>query len=263
MRAATWQPIAAVDPVKLGEARQQTRNAAQWLVRLAHTYMRPQPEHSHVLLRWDTQRQALVTQEFLPSLTMELRLPNLALQFREDDLPAPHVLEMDDRTPAEVEAWVLVELLHRRLDRDRFSKTLPYDFPNLMTGDAVPYVAEGLEAALVELSAWFSNGTSVLAAFCQKTLTPRRPVTVWCWPQVLHMGALLPATTGKTCLRIGMSPGDEVHAAPYYYVTPHDPGALTRVSRENCLTYEALEAERAPPQKVLEFLRTRIAAQQS
>src|SRR3984893_5342685 len=88
----------------------------------------------------DSQRQALVTQEFLPQLTVELRIPELALQFKEDGRAVPHVIKLDDRTPAEVEAWVLVELLHRGIDYDRFSKSLPYKVPDLMMGDAVRYV---------------------------------------------------------------------------------------------------------------------------
>jgi hypothetical protein len=48
-----------------------------------------------------------VTQEFLPQLTVELRIPELALQFKEDGRAVPHVIKLDDRTPAEVEAWVL------------------------------------------------------------------------------------------------------------------------------------------------------------
>src|SRR5262245_37985538 len=117
MSALTWRSVGAADPRRLGEARRQAHSAAQWLARLAHSYMVPQPDARHTLLRWDPQRLALVTQEFLPALTAELRIPGLALQFRQDGRPVPHVMQVDDRTPAEVEAWVLVELLHRGIDR--------------------------------------------------------------------------------------------------------------------------------------------------
>jgi hypothetical protein len=123
-------------------------------------------DNGHTLLRWDSERAAMVTQEFLPDLTLELRLRRLAMQFREHGRPAPHIFEFDDRTPAEAEAWVLVELLHRQLDRDRFSNALPYEFPDLMTGDAVPYAAELHELALQELATWFSNSAIVLRRIC-------------------------------------------------------------------------------------------------
>lgn len=264
MSAVAWRPVGAVDARKLSEARHQAHNAAQWLARMAHTYMQLEPGHHHTLLRWDAQRLALVTQEFLPNLTLELRLPNLALQFREGDRPVPHVIEMDDRTPAEVEAWVLVELLHRRLDRDRFSKALPYEIPGLMTGDAVPYVTETLEAALDELAAWFANAFLVLARIADEYLPAEHAAAaVWCWPEVLHMAVLLPTRIGKTRsrqLRVGLSLGDAEQAGPYFCVTPHDPKALTETSPDGILTAAALASSDHPAQSVLEFLRAQIAA---
>ena len=172
-----WRSVGAAHPRRLGEARRQAHSAVQWLSRLAHSYMAPQPDARHTRLRWDPQRLALVTQEFLPALTVELRIPGLALQFKQDDRPVPHVMEVDDRTPAEVEAWVLVELLHRGLDRDRFSKSLPYQMPDLITGDAVGYVAAPLAAELDELAAWFTNAAEILAAIASEAPpapTPRR-----------------------------------------------------------------------------------------
>jgi hypothetical protein len=87
MSALAWRSVGTVDPHRLGEARRQAHNAAQWLVRLARSYIAPQPHGQHTLLQWDSQRQALVTQEFLPQLTVELRIPELALQFKEDGAP--------------------------------------------------------------------------------------------------------------------------------------------------------------------------------
>ena len=168
MSALMWRSVGAAHPRRLGEARRQAHSAVQWLSRLAHSYMAPQPDARHTRLRWDPQRLALVTQEFLPALTVELRIPGLALQFKQDDRPVPHVMEVDDRTPAEVEAWVLVELLHRGLDRDRFSKSLPYQMPDLITGDAVGYVAAPLAAELDELAAWFTNAAEILAAIASE-----------------------------------------------------------------------------------------------
>jgi hypothetical protein len=261
MTAVTWQPVSDVDVKTLAEARRQAHNSAQWLVRVAHSFMKPADEDRHALLHWDPKRGALVTEEFLPNLTLELQLAGLTLQFRERDRPSPHVLDVDDRTPAAVEAWVLVELLHRRLDRDRFSKDLPYEFPNLMTGDAVPYSTETLGDGLRELSAWFDNGASVLAATAEDASRLGRPGTVWCWPQVFHLGALVPSvgSSSTRTLRIGMSPGDDVNAQPYFYVTRHDPRALMRIDAECCLSRDAIARQKEPAQYVLDFLKNRIA----
>lgn len=261
MTALTWQAVGIVDPRRLAEARHQSHNAAQWLARIAHSYLKPEPENRHTLLHWDPKRQALVTREFAPRLTLELRLPDLTLQFREADRPAPHVIEMDDRTPAEVEAWVLVELLHRQLDRDRFSKALPCEIPNLMSGDAIPYQTETLEPALAELTAWLANAALVLAHVADEYL-PKAPgvSAVRCWPEIFHMAVLLPARTdtagSKQMLRAGLSLGNADRAEPCFYVAPHAPLAAPP---DSILPTETILSSERPAESVLRFLRKAIA----
>jgi hypothetical protein len=266
MSTLAWKPIGAADAGSFAEARRQAHNAAQWLVRMAHSFMPTARDNRHTLLRWDADRQAMVTQEFLPDLTLELRLPSLAMQFREGGRPAPHVFEFDDRTPAEAEAWVLVELLHRRLDRDRFSKALPYEVPNLMTGDAVPYVVETLESALAELAAWFTNASAVLGCIAEE----HRPAAggsgseVLCWPETFHMGNLLPLDGVKSgsrrMLRVGFSPGDAKQTASGFYVSPHNSEGRDRPKAAgSILTAAELAASPDPGKRALDFLRAEIA----
>jgi hypothetical protein len=266
MSALAWRSVGAVDPRRLGEARHQAHNAAQWLVRLTHSYMPPQPGARHALLRWDPQRQALVTQEFLPQLTAELRIPELALQFKENGRAVPHVIKIDDRTPAEVEAWVLVELLHRGVDRDRFSKSLPYEMADLMTGDAVRYVAEPLAAELNELAAWFANAASVLAAVEQeqRDAATGRTQPLWCRPEVFHLTVLLPMppldASSAPMLRAGFSAGDGRSEQPYFYVVSHDPKAGAMPRPDTVLTAASLLRERQPGEAALDRLRAAIGA---
>jgi len=263
MSALAWRSVGAVDPRRLGEARYQAHNAAQWLVRLARSYMAPQSHAQHTLLQWDSQRQALVTQEFLPQLTVELRIPELALQFKEDGRAVPHVIKLDERTPAEVEAWVLVELLHRGVDYDRFSKSLPYEVPDLMAGDVVRYVAEPLAAELNELATWFANAASVLAAI-EKELraATRYTPALWCWPGVFHLAILLPmhdALSGPM-LRAGFSAGDDRNDQPYFYVALHDAKAGATLRPNAVLTAASLLQERRPGETALDRVRAAIGA---
>ena len=264
MSALTWRSVGAADPRRLGEARRQAHSAAQWLARLAHSYMAPQPDARHTLLRWDPQRLALVTQEFLPALTAELRVPGLALQFKQDGRPVPHVMEVDDRTPAEVEAWILVELLHRGLDRDRFSKSLPYQMPDLITGDAVGYVAAPLAAELGELVAWFANAAEILGAIANEAPpAPASPTPApWCWPQLFHLAILLPLhprdPSRGPMLRAGFSLGDGGSDQACFYVMPHDAAATPPSA--SVLPAASFLAERQPAEAALDRLRAAIGA---
>ena len=82
----------------------------------------------------------------------------LHMQFLEHGRPAPHVLDMDDRSPAHVEGWILVELLHRGVDRERFSKALPFEVQNAMWGDHEKFSTADYEAEIAALSQWLVAG---------------------------------------------------------------------------------------------------------
>lgn len=259
------QSVGGIDAGVFGEARRQAHNAVQWLSRMAHSYMPPAAGNAHLLLPWDGDRHAFVTREFLPDLTLELRLPGLEMQFRESGQPMPHVLAMDDRTPAEVEAWVLVELLHRRLDRDRFSKALPYGIPDLMTGDSEAYRTRGIEPALAELTKWLADAASLIErAVGQDRRAAGLPVAVHLWPETFRLEALLPAgapggSSGKG-LRVGFSPGDALYAEPYFFVTPHDPGRTAGIDPGDIMAAAELSPQGQASPGALDVLAQRIAA---
>lgn len=88
---------------------------------------------------------------------MELILPELILTFTEHGVPVRHDFELEGHTQAHVEAWILVELLHRDVDRTRFSKALPYDVSALMTGDAIEFSPEAYTAELEALAGWYEH----------------------------------------------------------------------------------------------------------
>lgn len=264
MSALAWRPVGSIDPRRLAAARRQAHDAAQWLARLAHSFMAPQPDARHTLLQWDPHRQALVTQEFLTRLTVELRIPELALQFKEDGRAAPHVMKIDDRTPAEVEAWVLVELLHRGVDRDRFSKSLPYGMAGFMAGDAERYVAEPLAAELSELADWFANAASVLTAVATEEPAAATPPALWCWPEVFHLAILLPMgphdASGGPMLRAGFSAGEGPGEQPYFFVASYDAKVGATSRPDIVVTAASLLPELRPGEAALDRLRTAIGA---
>ena len=155
MEGSTWQTMRTTDPRQLEQARDLAHNAVQWLARVANSFLPRAPDHRHILLRWDAGRRTIGTREFEGGLSLELRLPDLHMQFAEHGKPVPHIMDIEDHTPAEVEAWILVELLHRDVDRSRFSKDLPYAMPGLLTGDSTDYSPASCMQTL-----WWETATS-------------------------------------------------------------------------------------------------------
>ena len=133
-----WATIATLDPERRGQARLQLQSALQWIARLERSFS-GEGVGDDVALRWRDDRDAIATRRFGDGVEVEMRVEDLVMQFTEHGASSSHTLELDEHTPAHVEAWILIELLHRGLDRERFSKALPYDVSSLMSGDAVEF----------------------------------------------------------------------------------------------------------------------------
>lgn len=151
----------------LQDAFSQSHNALQWLARMVRSF-RTVNSGDDVALLWDSERKAFATDDFLKGLKMELRFPELTLQFLENGKAVKHELRMEGHTPAQVEAWVLVELLHRGLDRGRFSKDLPYDIAHPMAGDNVEYSPDFREEELKKILACFNSASELLRSVAQQ-----------------------------------------------------------------------------------------------
>jgi hypothetical protein len=142
-----------------------------------------------------------------------MRLPDLQLQFLAHGKPVPHIFDPDGRSPAEVEAWILVELLHRGIDRERFSKELPYAIAGLITGDAVDHEPQACREGLTQLAGWFGNAATVLAALARASGAANARII--CLPQTFAL--TFAPDSGGPPVNLGFSPGDRENPEPYFY----------------------------------------------
>lgn len=267
MQKISWEPVEQISPSRAAEARRHAHNAVHWLARAAHSYLDPEADNRHVELLWSADDAAIVTKTFAEKLTVQLRLDALELQFCENGEPVPHALSFEERTPAHVEAWFLVELLHRDVDRDRFSKDLPYAAKDLMLGDHEDHEVEAYAAELSALHGWFRNGAALALALRGElakeglALAPGDPLTVW--PQNFQLGFSCRAFDDKDApaLRVGLSAGDALRAEPFFFVATPEQAAAADFDAAGILSVQRIPREGLSADDVLEFLRGAVAAQ--
>ena len=251
---ARWQAIGKVDPRCLGQARWLALNIVQWPARVANSYVTGATWQERTWMAWQPAADAIVTQSFDRALSLRLDLRTLEMCFFEQGRRVPHVFDPEARSPAEAEAWLLVEFLHHGIDRTRFSKALPYDIPDLLTGDAEDYAPQSCAAELTELAAWYHNAVLSFAT-AAKEMGMSDP-HIECSPQNLTMICRLGSdSTGlkRPAVELGFSPGlakDE----PYFYVTPgsaaEEPRGAQAVMRSSTVAAAA-----APQESLSVFLR--------
>lgn len=249
--------LSAFDPSRLSAARRQMRSALLWPARMAASFCASSAGTVDRALRWDPHRQAVLTPLFEGSLQIELRLPMLEMQFLDHGEPVPHMLDMDDRTPAHVEAWVLVELLHRDLDRSRFSKDLPFDIQGLMMGDQEEFSPHELGREMAALTRWLAAGASVLGEIAQT-----RPITV--------VAPSLSLTTGLPVEGAGQagggthsaifSLGDAASAEPQFSVVRDPVGTVAPLRPDTVIPARVMQQDAMTPGAVARLLAGGAAA---
>lgn len=218
--------VSAFDAKRLGEARRQLRSAALWPARVAASYA---PAALGPGLTWNLQRNSIVTPVFDKGLQLELRPADLSMQFLDHGKPVPHVLDMDDRSPAHVEAWLLVEMLHRGIDREQFTKLLPFDVRGLMAGDHEKFVTLDYPDELSAISRWLSFAATTLSR-----LAPAAAVSVSVPDLTLSVpvGANAQGDAGKAERSVTFSLGDEANPEPQFSVVRATVGTVTQLRPE-------------------------------
>lgn len=268
MNSPGWRVAADVDPKSLVEARNQTQNVVHWMVRLINSYLTPEPEQRHVWMRYDAARNAIITRQFAGAVSLELRLPTLELQFRENEHPVPHTLHVEGHSPAKVEAWMLVELLHRGIDRAQFSKALPYRAENLMSGDHTDFSPDACARELGELGRWLGNAEAVLGPLRREFAVGDAEKSgvdegVLCWPEQLHIGFLVGLEPGAAAagraLRVALSAGDERYDEPYFFVAVQNNGDVEMAHPGAVLTASRIIAEGLDEEGVRGILRNAVS----
>lgn len=237
----------AAEPDVAADIYRQAQSALQWLARLANSYVEAKPDASHLLLRWNDEPKTIASPEIAPGTTVELQPHKFCLQFREDGKPTMHPVTLDDISPARVEAWCLIELLHRNLDRDRFSKDLPYDIDGLMTGDAEEFETYGKEEVFERLGALFSEAAELL-----KSVEPGDH-DIGIDPRDFTMFRRLSGDR-----EIGLCLGDGEVGQPYYFRTSAGPKSnhqsRSRAPGTEILTAQSIAADGKTADDISAFL---------
>ena len=111
------------------------------------------------------------------------------MQFREHGKPMPHILDPEEHSPAEVEAWLLVELLHRGVDHTKFSKGSALHDPRSDDWAIRKTIRRGsCQQGLAQLAAWFQNAAAVLDAAMRAAGVD--DVRIACLPHTLSLVGL-------------------------------------------------------------------------
>jgi len=222
-----WQELGALVPKELAAARVQAHWAAQVIAAAGETFVAHVEDTSHTAMEWHAAQAALVGAE-LPGperLRVALRVRDLVLLLLGAERRPLASQPLAGRTLAEACAWTSGAVRAATGARQARALVHPgYELPPHALAAGGRFEAPA--PALAELARWYANADAEL-----RELAARTPGAgpVRCWPHHFDIATLIAVDAGpdgeaaKT-IGVGLAPGDEFVAEPYWYVS-HGPEA--------------------------------------
>ncbi len=222
--ALDWAILGGVAPTDLTAARESAHHAAQWATRAARANLVARSDDSHSSLTWDHRHGALVSQPLNENeARIGLRLFDLTLLAMNGDEIA-ETKGLDGQRDSQAGLFVDEQLARFGL-KPASPVELPYEMPAHPVADGAAYSVGAHGDALAELGRWFEAAADMLEAQQAKLirLSPG-PSPVRCWPHHFDIATLVGLEEGDfeaaRAIGIGMAPGDEAYAQPYFYINP-------------------------------------------
>ncbi len=219
-----WRPLGNPSPTTLTDVRLQLHWAAQLIASVGYTCIPLLPDDSQSNMGWNEKRESLVGHP-VPAqtpFTVGLCLEALAVEFAHvrDGVVADYPL--DGKTLDQAYTWLgerIADTTNGELAQPLARP--PYEIPPHSVGRGSAFSLD--RAASAELARWYANANEVLRALIadQPNGSPVR-----CWPHHFDIGALIVLDPDEDpesarSIGLGMTPGDDNYAEPYYYVNPY------------------------------------------
>jgi hypothetical protein len=224
--ASRWIRLGDPAPETLTDARLQLHWAVQLLAAFGESFLPHRPDESHSSLTWSPERRAFLSGETLDGSSIRLGLQPGGFAYR---LFGPGAAQsepfaLQGRTLAEAAVWLDDQLVGRLGTSDhRFSLGTP-ETPPHRVGRGAPFDAALPD--LAEVERWFHDASLLLEAV---SATEEGASPVRCWPHHFDIALLIDLEhdadppvgpdEGRS-VGIGMTPGDDSYAEPYFYVAP-------------------------------------------
>ena len=216
-----------INPALVVEARLQTHFAVEWISRIGRFAADPRNDYSHIALSWVEGPNVLATVP-LPGRHSNKRAAVSIANFKLVMLDGDKIdceLELNGRTHAEVGKQAEGMLNDLGLDGAAIHQPIPYTLSHPQLSSGGKYDGSAMRTELGVLQGWFHTGDAILGAVKQRwSGTTPGPSPVLCWPHHFDMATLVTLEPGDPkqarSIGFGMSPGDETHPHPYYYINP-------------------------------------------
>lgn len=224
-----WRALDPHSAASLVDARLQLHHAVQLATALGISYLPPEPDDSHTNLEWLDDVGGLASRPVMGSslIRVAVRFHPLALLVLDEDDAPRSTMPLDGQTISDASRWIQARLAECGLDATAYTLQKHYTIPRHTVGASGAFDASNA-AAFENLARFYADAALVLSHVVRETPNAS---AVRCWPHHFDIATLLevaPQTTSapQRTISLGMTPGDEYYAEPYFYASMYpSPGA--------------------------------------
>jgi len=230
MKDSISSSLTSVKATQLTAGRALLHRASQHLTALARANLEAQPDDSHSNLGWDADLGGLSTQP-IGSKTAVLGFAPLTISIIDGSEPVEE-LTLEGKSVVEVAAWLDQAVVSHGLVAAS-QAIIPYDLPDDVAV-VERYNTGAVADQLAALKEWFELAHETLEKLVERSIQHEPgPSPVRCWPHHFDIATYIAFEEGDPevarGMGVGMSPGDEGHDEPYFYINPWphlDPNGL-------------------------------------
>ncbi len=214
---------------RLVEPRIQLHHAINAVMSVGRAFVPPEPDFGHASFQWlSGDRARGLGPGVLAGRTVgadrafraALRLDRPAIVLIDASAATIAEHELHGRTLVEAFEWLSQRIHDQGLDPSALVLKLPRGMPQHRVGEGGPFAFDDVEAC-AELAAWYDGADALIREI---SVVEPRATDVRCWPHHFDLASLVKLTDrtddDAPCVGVGLSPGDQLIAEPYVYVSP-------------------------------------------
>jgi hypothetical protein len=221
-----WELLDGAAGRELGEARLQLHWAAQIPAAVGNSWARPMDEYAHLSLDWDRLARAMTSKPAAtsPGFRVALAGEDMSVRVEDEDGTLRAQRQLAGSTLSAALEWlsqVAAEIGGSAPDAPL--KIPDHELPDHAVGRGAPFGAD--PGRLAQLARWFANADRLLRGLESKV---NHAGALRLWPHHFDIAILIRLDRSETgadarTIGVGLSPGDDSYAEPYWYVTPWPP----------------------------------------
>jgi len=213
---SSWTSLGFLPPRDLVEARLELHHAVQLVsIAVGRSLVPHRDDDSHTALTWLAAAGQWVGEPIpgTAGVRAGLRPADLTLTVGDAADPAARRLALAGRTRDHGLAWLREQLAELGVDAGAVVLDFHFEMPAHAVAEGAAFRA-GLAPGFQELARYYADGSLLLEEIAAGHAGASAVLT---WPHHFDVG-LVVSLGGDRTVGVGLSPGDETYAEPYFYV---------------------------------------------